>query len=436
MQILENIRLAMTSLLANKMRSLLTMLGIIIGIASVIAIVTVGDAITGSVNKEMASFGGNNVTVGVQQKRTASSDSASDAQSAVQDSAYGGYYGEQSLSPTDADLITPAMIADYEKVFGRRVAAISLSDDAGSDTLTNGRSKAQVSITGINSGYSTVQKLELVAGRWLRQQDINQQRHLALVSDKFVDSYWGAAVQDTDAVGKSILVTISGQSVRLYIAGVYHMPANGMYFYDSGTTSLYIPISLAKTLAGKAAGYSSITILPALSENGQSFLRSTNTFFASYYTHNARFTAAASSNEQYMKSLNKTMGTLKLGIGAIAAISLLVGGIGVMNIMMVSVTERTREIGVRMALGAKSRVILFQFIVEAMLICLVGGAIGVGIGLALGALGASLMHYTAHASVPVILFAVGFSMAIGLFFGYYPAKKAAQLNPIDALRYE
>lgn len=432
MQIFENIRLAMTSLLANKMRSLLTMLGIIIGIASVIAIVTVGDAITGNVNEQMASFGGSNVTVGVQQKKStmAASDSSSSSPAADYN-----YYSNME-QPTSDDYITPAMLADYEKVFAKHIQAISLSDDAGGDTLTNGHHTAQVSITGVNAGYSSVQKLKLVAGRWLRQSDIDDKRRLVLVSDKFVDSYWGKMVADADVVGKFILPQINGQTTKLYVAGVYHMSDSGMYSYDSGTSNLYIPITLAKELAGKTAGYSSITIQPVTGEDGQTFLRNTNTFFASYYLQNPKFTAVASSNEQYMKSINKTMGTLKLGIGAIAAISLLVGGIGVMNIMMVSVTERTREIGIRMALGAKSRVILFQFIVEAMLICLVGGAIGVGVGLTLGSIGASLMKFKAHASVPVILFAVNFSMAIGLFFGYYPAKKAARLNPIDALRYE
>ncbi|NLS85747.1 MAG: FtsX-like permease family protein, partial [Ruminococcaceae bacterium] len=155
-----------------------------------------------------------------------------------------------------------------------------------------------------------------------------------------------------------------------------------------------------------------------------------------YYTHNKDFTAAANSMENMMKSMNKMLGSVKLGISAVAAISLLVGGIGVMNIMMVSVTERTREIGIRMALGAKSRVILLQFIVEAIIICLIGGFIGVGIGVALGRIGAQMLKYAARPSVIAILVAVSFSMAIGVFFGYYPASKASKLDPIEALRYE
>ena len=137
-----------------------------------------------------------------------------------------------------------------------------------------------------------------------------------------------------------------------------------------------------------------------------------------------------------MSTLTEMLDTIKLAVAAIAAISLLVGGIGVMNIMLVSITERTREIGVRKALGAPNSAIRVQFITESVVICLAGGALGIAVGIALGAWGAGMLGYPARPSITAIAIAVGFSMAIGVFFGYYPANKAAKLDPIEALRYE
>ena len=159
-------------------------------------------------------------------------------------------------------------------------------------------------------------------------------------------------------------------------------------------------------------------------------------FFASFYTRNESYTATASSMESMLEEMTGMLNTVKLAISAIAAISLLVGGIGVMNIMLVSITERTREIGTRKALGAPGFAIRMQFITEAVVICLVGGALGVALGVGLGAAGAGLLGYAAKPSLTAIGLAVGFSMLIGVFFGYYPASKAAKMDPIDALRYE
>ncbi len=168
----------------------------------------------------------------------------------------------------------------------------------------------------------------------------------------------------------------------------------------------------------------------------QVFSKKIDSYFSKIYAGNQNYTCQSYNMENMMSTVSSVMGTISKAIAAIAAIALLVGGIGVMNIMLVSVTERTREIGTRKALGARSSYIRAQFLVEAVIICLIGGAIGILVGILLAWIGVTMIKVKLVISAPVILFSVGFSMLIGIFFGYYPAKKASQLDPIDALRYE
>jgi putative ABC transport system permease protein len=170
--------------------------------------------------------------------------------------------------------------------------------------------------------------------------------------------------------------------------------------------------------------------------NADEFKRNAESFFNKYYEKNQKWEVSIFSMSSQIQTASSMLSTISVAISVIAAISLLVGGIGVMNIMLVSVTERTREIGTRKALGAKNFHIRMQFITEAMIISLVGGLIGLMLGLLLGTVGSSLIGAAPSFSLPTILLTIAFSMAIGVFFGYYPANKASQLDPIDALRYE
>ncbi|WP_158097503.1 MULTISPECIES: ABC transporter permease [Eubacteriales] len=436
MSILENVRLALTSLRANKLRALLTMLGIIIGISAVIAIITVGDSLSGSLAEEMSGFGARNVTLSVVQKDDpfafGSFNTLEDSEEL--DKALESF---EYKEPSASDRISDAMLQEYQKKFSDQLQALAVSESFGNISVVSGRHKASGQLMGVSPGQQTLDKITLLAGRFVTDADSTNHRAVAVVSDRFVAQYFGNKTTPENALGKSFKTDASGIPLRLYIIGVYeYKPPAGQTVTRNLDTNIYIPVGSGFQLLQRDSGYQTVTLQSREDVNNQIFMDRTREFFNSFYSHNSNFSVSVSSLDDIVKSMNKMTQSVKLGISAIAAISLLVGGIGVMNIMMVSVTERTREIGIRMALGAKSRVILFQFIVEAIIICLIGGMIGVILGVGLGSAGAMMMHYPVKPSLTAALVAVLFSMAIGVFFGYYPAKRAARLDPIEALRYE
>lgn len=419
---IDNIRLAFSSLWANKMRALLTMLGIIIGIGAVIAIVTVGDSLSGCLTSSLQSFGINNITVSLEQK------SASDRTTG------GGGRLFSMSQPGEDDLISDAMVEEFMEAYGDSVYAVSLTSSLGNGTVGTGEDTASVSVSGVNSQYADANQITLIAGRFI--QDTDEERQLAVVSDLACEALFGRS--DPSLLGSSFHLTVNDRLFTFYLVGIYEYDDSG---YTSMTgedpvTDLYIPLATAQKLGNQSAGYQSITVVTGTDVDTTAFMEDTEDFFASFYTRNQSWTVTASTMETLVEEMTEMLNTVKLAIAAIAAISLLVGGIGVMNIMLVSITERTREIGTRKALGARQSVIMLQFITEAVVICLVGGALGVALGVGLGSLGANLLGYAARPSLTAILLAVGFSMAIGVFFGYYPARKAARMDPIEALRYE
>jgi putative ABC transport system permease protein len=420
----ENLKLAWKALMSNKLRAMLTMLGIIIGIGSVITIVTIGDAITGNINKEWSGYGARNVTVQVTDRNAGSS--------------YGIEAADQTWNePREQDLITEQMLADYEKHFARQLEGVSVQQSIGSVTLRQKRNSAPVEVIGANRGTILSDKVRMIAGTFITPADIQNRQRVAVVSDRFIKQYFGSAQEPKDAIGKTLLLDLSSQAVQVYISGVYqYTEADGMTYTKDTSTKLYIPYTTGFQIQHKNVGFSLLTIVPKADTDPKQFLLDTSTWFESYYTHNEKISALTSSMAGMLKSMNTMLDQVKLGIGGVAAISLLVGGIGVMNIMMVSVTERTREIGIRMALGAKGRSIRLQFLTEAMMVSLCGGIIGIFLGLALGIGISAVLKYQAVPSVPAILVSVLFSMSIGIFFGYAPANRASKLDPIEALRYE
>ena len=227
---------------------------------------------------------------------------------------------------------------------------------------------------------------------------------------------------------------------RFRIVGVYEYEQSAFSFSMASekdiSTSVYIPLTTAKALANAADGFSNITVMADPNADGSVVARELQNFLNRYYRRNDNYSVFALSMDSMIEGVNDVMNTLSIAISVIAAISLLVGGIGVMNIMLVSVTERTREIGTRKALGATNANIRLQFVVESAMICLVGGVIGIILGAVMGYIGSYLLEAPTLPGIDSIAIAVGFSLAVGIFFGYYPANKAAKLDPIEALRYE
>lgn len=428
MLILENIKLAFLSLLANKMRALLTMLGIIIGIGSVIAIMTVSSSLTSSISSTFQEMGANNVTVGLKER-------SSNSETTQNGMKFGGM--NRSASIDAEDRITDEMISELKSSMKNSIDAIALSESVGSGTVKSGSDYANITVSGINEEYFESSKVTLLAGRHIKASDLEGTKKVIMVSDKVVDNMFDG---DMDAaLGEKISVSIDGNYYYYYIVGIYEYEESSFSSStdEDVTTAAYIPITTAKEQTHAEEGYTQFTVVTSTEVSDVSaFATQIENFFSIYYMSNEDYKITTTTMESMTESLNNTIETVTIAIAFIAGISLLVGGIGVMNIMLVSITERTREIGTRKALGAKNSLIRLQFITESVILCLVGGVLGILLGFLIGSIAAAVLGYAATAPVVAIIVAVGFSMVIGVFFGYYPANKAAKLNPIDALRYE
>lgn len=429
MLIWENVKLAFQALLANKMRALLTMLGIIIGIGAVIAIMTVSSSLTNSISDSFQEMGANNITVGLKQ-----------TSSTTETRSNGLKFGAANRNSMveKEDLITDDMLSELKTEFSDKIDAIAISETVASGTVHDGSNTANISISGINSEYFSSDDVTLLAGRRLTSDDNTGKKKVIMISDKVVDQIFDGDSQK--ALSQKIQVEIDGVYYQYYVVGVYKYESNNSFSSSSDediTTTAYIPILTGKAQTHSDEGYQQFTVVTKSGiDSVSTFATQIENFFALYYSSNEDYKVSTTTMESMTESMSDMIDTVSIAISFIAGISLLVGGIGVMNIMLVSITERTREIGTRKALGAKNSSIRFQFIIESMILCFIGGILGILVGFLLGAIAASILGYSAAVPVAAIIVAVGFSMVIGIFFGYYPANKAARMDPIEALRYE
>ncbi len=441
----ENIKEAFTSILSNKMRSLLTMLGIIIGISSVIIITTIGGSIQSTLTATLNSLGGNTVTAYVQARYP--DDDDEDAWATWE-------YPDM----TESDYVTQEMIDGLVEQYPDEVKGVAAQNYLGNGKITDEADSdnyANVTMNGITPEYLDYMKLKISAGRSLTKADDVGQKRVCLIADTMAKRYFG----DKSPIGEQLSVVSSD-------GGIYDFSVVGVYEYNQAlfgkvdttvpekdrVTDMMIPIQTSFKLQGaEQTGYENFNLLLTPLADIEQATSDITSYFDAIYANNEKFTVVTYNMQSDLGMINTVLNVITIAVSGIAAISLIVGGVGVMNIMLVSITERTREIGVRMALGAKRRTIKMQFVIEAIVLCLIGGIIGILLGVGVGALlgmaagfviqnmyaeYSSYIILSVHPSVQAIMLSLFFSMLTGVFFGYYPANKAAKMEVIDALRYE
>lgn len=423
MLFIENLFLAVSAIKANITRSILTMLGIIIGVAAVIAIMELGDGYNDDLMNE---FGEDalSISLGVYTKED--------------DSDHPGQSDKPERAMSRGDYITDDIIDDLSQKFAERITGVAVKFQIGNEAQAiDGSKYANVTVQAVNDVAVEKDDLKLVAGRMPDAKDYENGKRIALVSDYLVNNLYSG--DSLAAIDDEISVMVDGRYYTYLIAGVYKYEASDFSFnseYEENT-ELYIPLNAGFAQTHKYNQLQEITLVAKDMNDVEKLAKEAESYMnRRFYRDNKYYEIKSYTQASFLGEIQSMMNMFVLAFSIIAGISLLVGGIGVMNIMLVSITERTREIGTRKALGARNSSILSQFIMEAVILCMLGGIIGVGLGIQAGKLLCIMEEVTPIVTPKSIIISMGFSMMVGVFFGYYPAKRAAQMNPIDALRYE
>ncbi|QWI63523.1 FtsX-like permease family protein (plasmid) [Bacillus mycoides] len=399
MSLFDSIKISLSSILAHKLRSALTMLGIIIGVGSIITVVAIGQG--GEAVLKSQFVGAGNQTVPIQY-------------SADMNDSFG-------TNMKEAPKITEEDIFEIKKI--SEISHVVITNSS-MELFDIEDKKEMVNVTGLDSEYFSVNKVKVLKGRSLQKSDIDQGNNVIMISKQMESKVF----KDINPIGK--IIEMKGQPVQ--IIGVYKSDNE---FMGMGPSEALVPISLWPILYGKdeiqniSVQAKNVDVLEKAGKKAADVLnsRKPSDVTGKYEIVNLK---------ELQEGISKMTNIMTMIIGGIAGISLVVGGIGVMNIMLVSVTERTREIGVRKALGATRSKILLQFLIEAVLLTLLGGLIGIGLGYGGAYMVSTFAKWPPLVSWEVVVGGVLFSMTLGIVFGLIPANKAAKLDPIEALRYE
>ena len=408
MILLENFRIAIRALLANKLRSILTMLGIIIGVAAVVALLAIGQGATTMITSQVEGLGSNLVLV-----------------------APGRIFQRQGGAET-----ARLYYDDYEAVLANAINMSEISPTFQTMLpVKYGEKSTNVQVTGVIPNFSDVRAYEVASGRFIKDSDRSTNAQVAVLGNQTAKDLFG----NINPVGRRIKIN----NISFEVVGVLEVKGSGGF--SSEDDLALVPLETGYTkLFGSSAQENNHRLITSISISAEN-PDVVNDVMAqvSFILRKAHGLApnededfTVISQSQFLSTLNTISTTLTIFLSAIAAISLLVGGIGIMNIMLVSVTERTREIGLRKAVGAKKSAILLQFLVETITLSVLGGLIGILLGAGIAYVFTYLDLISAKLTLNTIALAFFFAVAVGLFFGIYPAARAASLRPIEALRYE